>query len=94
MLVAAGHAAFYALDIAARRPDLVDKVVLLNPTFRGPLPTAREDLTVRADEARDAVNSDVARRSLATESKGLVTESKGLATKSKSLATESKGLAL
>ncbi|MCC8973199.1 alpha/beta fold hydrolase [Bradyrhizobium brasilense] len=39
MIVAAGHAATYALHHAARHRDAVDRLVLLAPTWRGPLPT-------------------------------------------------------
>jgi pimeloyl-ACP methyl ester carboxylesterase len=38
-IVAAGHGAGYALDLAAREPDRVAKLVLVAPTWRGPLPT-------------------------------------------------------
>lgn len=38
-MIAAGHAAGYALDLAATVPDLVSKLVLVAPTWRGPLPT-------------------------------------------------------
>jgi pimeloyl-ACP methyl ester carboxylesterase len=38
-IVAAGHAATYALYQAAHRPGTVDRLVLLAPTWRGPLPT-------------------------------------------------------
>ena len=37
--VAAGHAASYALHLAARHPALLGRLVLLAPTWRGPLPT-------------------------------------------------------
>jgi pimeloyl-ACP methyl ester carboxylesterase len=39
MMIAAGHAAGYAIDLAATMPDLVSKLVLVVPTWRGPLPT-------------------------------------------------------
>jgi len=39
LLVAAGHAATYALYQAARRPETIDRLVLIAPTWRGPLPT-------------------------------------------------------
>ncbi|EDQ88850.1 uncharacterized protein MONBRDRAFT_37321 [Monosiga brevicollis MX1] len=39
-VVAAGHAGFYALKLAQRCPELFSSLVLLNPTFRGPLTTA------------------------------------------------------
>jgi pimeloyl-ACP methyl ester carboxylesterase len=38
-MIAAGHAAGYALDLAATMPDRVCKLVLVAPTWRGPLPT-------------------------------------------------------
>jgi pimeloyl-ACP methyl ester carboxylesterase len=38
-VVAAGHAAGYALDLAARLPQSISKLVLVAPTWRGPLPT-------------------------------------------------------
>ncbi len=37
--VAAGHAAAYLLDAAARRPGIAGRLVLVAPTWRGPLPT-------------------------------------------------------
>ena len=39
-VVAAGHAAAYALALARDRPGVWSRVVLLAPTWRGPLPTA------------------------------------------------------
>ena len=39
-VVAAGHAAGYALQLGQARPGLWRRVVLLAPTWRGPLPTA------------------------------------------------------
>ena len=38
-IVAAGHAAAYALYAAARRPGMVERLALIAPTWRGPLPT-------------------------------------------------------
>jgi hypothetical protein len=40
-VVAAGHAAAYAIDLEARRPATFAKLVLIAPTWRGPLPTVR-----------------------------------------------------
>jgi len=37
--LAAGHAASYALDLAAQRPGVLGRLALLAPTWRGPLPT-------------------------------------------------------
>jgi pimeloyl-ACP methyl ester carboxylesterase len=38
-IIAAGHAAGYALNLAATVPSSVAKLVLVAPTWRGPLPT-------------------------------------------------------
>lgn len=38
-IIAAGHGAGYALNFAARMPTSVAKLVLVAPTWRGPLPT-------------------------------------------------------
>ncbi len=38
-IIAAGHAAGYALDLAAGVPNSVAKLILVAPTWRGPLPT-------------------------------------------------------
>jgi pimeloyl-ACP methyl ester carboxylesterase len=38
-VVAAGHAATYVLDHAARHPGFAERIALLAPTWRGPLPT-------------------------------------------------------
>ncbi len=39
IIIAAGHAAGYAIDLAARIPNSVAKLILVAPTWRGPLPT-------------------------------------------------------
>jgi pimeloyl-ACP methyl ester carboxylesterase len=38
-IIAAGHAATYALDQAVACPGMIDRLVLIAPTWRGPLPT-------------------------------------------------------
>lgn len=38
-VLAAGHAAGYALDLAARQPGTFSRLALVAPTWRGPLPT-------------------------------------------------------
>ncbi|MEA5618218.1 alpha/beta hydrolase [Cronbergia sp. UHCC 0137] len=38
-VVAAGHATGYVLKLAVNQPDIFSKIVLLAPTWRGPLPT-------------------------------------------------------
>jgi len=47
-VVAAGHAAPYLADIARRRPELFDRLVLLNPTMSGPLPSAHNKSSTSA----------------------------------------------
>ena len=37
--IAAGHAASYALHLAAQKPGILGRLVLVAPTWRGPLPT-------------------------------------------------------
>lgn len=37
--VAAGHAATYALHLAAQKPGILGRLILVAPTWRGPLPT-------------------------------------------------------
>ena len=37
ILVAAGHSAGYALELAKKYPDLVAKIILIAPTWKGPL---------------------------------------------------------
>jgi pimeloyl-ACP methyl ester carboxylesterase len=39
IVVAAGHAATYALHQAVRHPETIERLVLIAPTWRGPLPT-------------------------------------------------------
>jgi pimeloyl-ACP methyl ester carboxylesterase len=39
LIVAAGHAATYALYQAAHRPGMINRLALIAPTWRGPLPT-------------------------------------------------------
>lgn len=38
-VVAAGHAASYVLQVAVKQPAIFSRIVLLAPTWRGPLPT-------------------------------------------------------
>lgn len=41
VVVTAGHASPYLADIHKRRPDLVSRVAMFNPTIRGPFPSAQ-----------------------------------------------------
>lgn len=47
-IVAAGHAAGYALQLAQQKPQTCSRIVLVAPTWRGPLPTmgASQSVTV------------------------------------------------
>lgn len=38
-VVAAGHASSYVLQLAVKQPDIFTRILLLAPTWRGPLPT-------------------------------------------------------
>lgn len=40
VVIAAGHAAGYVMQLAQKRPDVWSWIVLVAPTWRGPLPTA------------------------------------------------------
>ncbi|GAB5364242.1 hypothetical protein AAMO2058_000952800 [Amorphochlora amoebiformis] len=40
-IVSAGHAGFYSLDAAKMAQGCVDKIFLVNPTYRGPLTTVK-----------------------------------------------------
>ena len=55
--IAAGHAAPYLVEAASRHPCLFARLVLIAPTWRGPLPTmfgpSRQDLAPRARKAFD-----------------------------------------
>lgn len=42
-VIACGHAAGYALELARAQPGVVSALVLVAPTWRGPLPTAMGD---------------------------------------------------
>eukprot|EP00045_Choanoeca_perplexa_P006031 m.50497 g.50497 ORF g.50497 m.50497 type:complete len:380 (-) comp13427_c0_seq1:34-1173(-) len=44
VVVAAGHAAVYALRLAQRQPELFKSLIMLNPTYRGPLATAEYNI--------------------------------------------------
>lgn len=39
VVVAAGHAAGYVMQLAVTQPDVFSKIILVAPTWRGPLPT-------------------------------------------------------
>ena len=58
--IAAGHAAPYLVDAARRHPGRFDRLVLLAPTWRGPLPTMQgASATPLARRARRAIELPV-----------------------------------
>ncbi|MBD2451677.1 alpha/beta hydrolase [Nostoc sp. FACHB-152] len=57
-VVAAGHAASYVLQLAVKQPSAFAKIVLVAPTWRGPLPTMGADPKV-AGMVRELVRSPI-----------------------------------
>lgn len=57
--VAAGHAAGYLVAAACRHPGLFGRLVLVAPTWRGPLPTAMPDRAAWFPRIRRAVEAPV-----------------------------------
>jgi pimeloyl-ACP methyl ester carboxylesterase len=57
-IIAAGHAAGYALRLAQQKPQLCSQLVLIAPTWRGPLPTMGASRAV-ADAVRGLVRSPI-----------------------------------
>src|ERR1700731_568135 len=55
-VVAAGHAATYALYQATYRPGTIDHLVLIAPTWRGPLPTMMGGQRPWFARLRDAID--------------------------------------
>jgi pimeloyl-ACP methyl ester carboxylesterase len=55
-VVAAGHAATYALYQAVHQPGTIERLVLIAPTWRGPLPTMMGDQRPWFARIRDAVD--------------------------------------
>jgi pimeloyl-ACP methyl ester carboxylesterase len=58
-LIAAGHAAGYALNLAAQHPQLVAKLALIAPTWRGPLPTMLKGQKPWLKQIRDLIRLPV-----------------------------------
>ena len=56
-VVAAGHAAGYALMLASRRPGLWSHIVLIAPTWRGPLPTMMGGYRPLQDRIRSVIRA-------------------------------------
>ena len=59
-IVAAGHAATYALQAVARDPGLAERLVLIAPTWRGPFPTMVDGQRRWFARVRGAVDHPVA----------------------------------
>ncbi|HEY9651286.1 MAG TPA: alpha/beta hydrolase [Coleofasciculaceae cyanobacterium] len=57
-VVAAGHAAGYAMQLAKTQPKSVSRIVLVAPTWRGPLPTMGANRQV-SGTVRQAVRSPI-----------------------------------
>jgi pimeloyl-ACP methyl ester carboxylesterase len=57
-VVAAGHAAGYVMQLAAAQPGLFSQIILVAPTWRGPLPTMGVKLSV-ASAVRELVRSPI-----------------------------------
>lgn len=55
-VVAAGHAAGYAMKLAQQKPNVWSKIVLVAPTWRGPLPTMGANPTL-ANTVKNVVQS-------------------------------------
>ena len=58
-IVAAGHAATYALHLAAHCPGVVDRLVLIAPTWRGPLPTMMGSVRPWFSQVRAAIDHPI-----------------------------------
>ena len=58
-IVAAGHAATYALYQAAHCPGVIDRLVLIAPTWRGPLPTMMGSVRPWFSQVRAAIDHPI-----------------------------------
>lgn len=56
-VVAAGHAAGYVMELAQLKPDVLSKIVLAAPTWRGPLPTMSKGQSKWHEMVRELVRS-------------------------------------
>ncbi|WP_414526729.1 alpha/beta fold hydrolase [Nodularia chucula] len=63
IVVAAGHAASYVLQLAVKQPDVFTKILLLAPTWRGPLPTMGASTQI-ADFVKGLVRSPIVGQAL------------------------------
>lgn len=58
-IVAAGHAAGYAISQAARIPDSIAKLILVAPTWRGPFPTMARGQKPWLKSVRDLIRTPI-----------------------------------
>jgi pimeloyl-ACP methyl ester carboxylesterase len=58
-IIAAGHAAGYALNLAATVPNSIAKLVLVAPTWRGPLPTMARGQKPWLKSVRDLIRTPI-----------------------------------
>ena len=58
-VIACGHAAGYAIDLEARRPGTFTHLVLIAPTWRGPLPTMMSGRKPVQDRIRRLIHAPV-----------------------------------
>jgi pimeloyl-ACP methyl ester carboxylesterase len=58
-IIAAGHAAGYALNLAATVPNSVAKLILVAPTWRGPLPTMARGQKPWLKSVRDLIRTPI-----------------------------------
>jgi pimeloyl-ACP methyl ester carboxylesterase len=58
-IIAAGHAAGYAIDLAATQPQFVAKLILIAPTWRGPLPTMAKGQKPWLKSIRDTIRTPI-----------------------------------
>jgi pimeloyl-ACP methyl ester carboxylesterase len=57
-VISAGHAASYVLQLAVNQPSAISKIVLIAPTWRGPLPTMGANQGI-ASTVRELVRSPI-----------------------------------
>ncbi len=57
-VVAAGHASTYVLKLAVKQPDVFKRILLIAPTWRGPLPTMGASTQI-ADVVKGLVRSPI-----------------------------------
>lgn len=59
IVIAAGHAAGYVIQLACNLPDVFNKIILVAPTWRGPLPTMMNKPPEQFKLVKDLVRSPI-----------------------------------